>query len=64
MTPERILLCGTRAAYRHSEDDYRVVCASCGGGGSRRHHTREEAVKACVRDSEKPCAARPPCGAR
>jgi hypothetical protein len=57
----RPFTCGTRRAERHGPSDHRVVCATCGAGGSRQHATREEALTAAVRDSNKPCRA---CGAK
>ena len=66
MTEERPFVCGTRRviADKTRAGIWRVVCASCGGGGSVAHAEREEATKAAVRDSSKPCPARPSCGAR
>lgn len=55
-------LCGTRRVVRRGPQDYRVVCASCLGGGTVRHAIPEDAERAAVRDSAKPCLCRPSCG--
>ena len=57
---QRVFVCGTRAVYRVGSQDYRVVCATCHAGGSVRHKIPEDADRAAVRDSNKPCKA---CGA-
>lgn len=65
LTGQRALLpaparfvCGTRKVIRRG-NTWRVVCATCEGGGTRPHSRYEEARKACVRDSNRPCR----CGA-
>lgn len=53
--------CGTRTVvYDHEKHCWRVVCATCGRGGTVPHGFHDDATKAAVRDSNKPC----PCGAR
>lgn len=59
----RVSVCGTRAVVTDGRT-FRSVCATCGRGGSVPHRTREAAMAAAVRDSNKPCQARPSCGAR
>jgi hypothetical protein len=54
-----IFLCGTKKVLMDEKGRFRVVCATCGAGGSV-PHTKNEATKACVRDSIRKCAN---CGA-
>lgn len=57
---ERIFVCGTRTViWDHASKVWRVVCATCGRGGTVPHRTKESAIDACVRDSNKSCT----CGA-
>ena len=56
-------VCGTRRVVRLGLQNYRVVCASCLGGGTVRHAILQDAERAAVRDSNKPCLCRPSCGA-
>ena len=52
-SPERRdFVCGTRRAFSDVRGHW-VVCATCGAGGSVRHATREQAMAAAVRDSDK-----------
>jgi hypothetical protein len=55
--------CGTRAVVRVRPGDFRVVCATCEGGGSVSYPAPGLANVAAVRDSARPCPARPSCGA-
>lgn len=56
----RVILCGTRLAFRNGPQDYRVVCATCQHGGTVKHVTPESASQAAARDSARTCRA---CGA-
>jgi hypothetical protein len=63
MSLTRVFTCGTRtvlAAGNGATITYRVVCATCEAGGTVRHPTLSDATRACVRDSNRLCAA---CGA-
>jgi len=57
----RTFTCGTKTVITSPDHTFRVVCATCEAGGSVPHETKEDAMKACVRDSNKPCRA---CGAK
>ncbi len=59
----RRFVCGTRAVKRNRPGDFRVICATCDGGGTISYPSRSLACSAAVRDSAKPCPARPSCGA-
>ena len=54
-TEQRAFICGTRRAETLALDDHRVYCATCHAGGTVRHATRDQATKAAVRDSNRPC---------
>lgn len=74
VTDKRVSVCGTRAVFERTKlvpgdapvvayrmtKDFRVACATCGAGGTVSHDTRADALKAAVRDSNKPCRS---CGA-
>ena len=59
-----VLLVGTRRVVERATGDYRVICATCDKGGTVPHRTSKAAGHAAIRDSNKPCPARPGCGAR
>jgi hypothetical protein len=64
VTERHYFVCGTRRVLRAGFQDYRVVCASCLRGGTVRHSIPEDAERAAVRDSNKPCPCRPSCGGK
>jgi hypothetical protein len=52
---------GTRAVVEKGPREYRVVCATCDAGGTVRYESKDAALRAAIRDSNRPCAV---CGAR
>lgn len=56
-------VCGTRRIREAGPGDWRVVCATCEEGGTVPHKTRTLAIDAAIRDSARPCPAKPGCGA-
>jgi len=55
------LVCGARTVKRAGPRDFRVVCATCEAGGNWPYVTRQEALRAASRNSDRPCDQ---CGAR
>lgn len=57
-------VCGTRAVVKAGSYDYRVVCATCGAEEGNGSKSLRGAKSEAIRNSGRPCPAKPPCGAR